>query len=49
MMWLCVHRGDWDMEARMAKVVEACRVANCLDFIEHWPQGFDTVSEPQHL
>lgn len=33
----------------MAKVVEACRVANCLDFIQQWPQGFDTVSEPQHL
>lgn len=22
---------------------EACRVANCLDFIEGWDQGFDTV------
>lgn len=22
---------------------EACRVANCLDFIEAWDQGFDTV------
>jgi len=25
---------------------EACRVANCLDFIEAWDQGFDTVSHP---
>lgn len=48
-IWLCQHRGDWDMEARMAKVVEACRVANCLDLIEQWPQGFDTVSESQRL
>lgn len=22
---------------------EACRIANCLDFIEAWDQGFDTV------
>lgn len=22
---------------------EACRIANCLDFIEKWDQGFDTV------
>jgi hypothetical protein len=22
---------------------EACRIANCLDFIEQWDQGFDTV------
>lgn len=23
---------------------EACRIANCLDFIEKWDDGFDTVS-----
>jgi hypothetical protein len=32
------------MEERMARVREACRVANCLDFIERWDEGFDTVS-----
>ena len=24
---------------------EACRIANCLDFIEKWDDGFDTVSD----
>jgi ABC-type multidrug transport system fused ATPase/permease subunit len=36
--------GRWDMEERMVRIREACRVANCLDFIEKWEHGFDTVS-----
>lgn len=33
----------WNMEERMERVREACRIANCLDFIEKWDHGFDTV------